>query len=717
MIRVSGWRPALSDGQTLSLPTSDASLEEDFAPQTTPVHERLRRALGEDYELGPMIGQGGMGIVFLATDRRLKREVAIKVLPPEVTSRADLRKRFIREAQLAASLTHPHIVPVYDVGHHEGLAWIVMAYIHGETVRDLIRRAGPQPSHVAAKVLREVAWALSYAHARGVIHRDIKPDNIMIERASGRAVVMDFGLAKIDSAEGEDEHLTQPGKVLGTPAYMSPEQARGKDALDNRTDIYSLGLVGYHMLTGRNPFEASNAQGILARVMMEKPPDPSAARPDIPTWLADALAKAMERQPAKRFRHAEELAEALDRGQTSREIPTSILSLLDLVEGYVQLSVLGAWLLFIIGAPKLPTGSALIIASLLVMPLMTALQLVNAEGLQWPDLREAIVERRLHWLRSLSLKHEAGVHFPSMLVVIVTVIGVMVIRWFGTILSVYNILYYKYIGISNVFIRLDRGPLETGEAILFRGPLWAFLYALVGSLFWARLFGLPLGRRLSPHRLDAVASWKMPGWIDALGGLLFKRVGPTSRIIQASSDFRQLSEPAIREAVAFYRTKRNMKWKERWRLRRTLKLGGMVVKRLWWTNEKLAQLRIKQARCAACGTAEKYLKEINEREAILAECAAALASLRLVLEDSSSTQQDEPVEDHRVVAELTRLSTPLRRINVFNWSCTLTWFGLLIANGFLWRYSVVLGAAISQTLFYGLLFILLFQLFKRRLYA
>ncbi|MBI1784080.1 protein kinase, partial [Candidatus Sumerlaeota bacterium] len=110
----------MSDGQTLSLPTSDASLEEDFAPQTTPVHERLRRALGEDYELGPMIGQGGMGIVFLATDRRLKREVAIKVLPPEVTSRADLRKRFIREAQLAASLTHPHIVPVYDVGHHEG---------------------------------------------------------------------------------------------------------------------------------------------------------------------------------------------------------------------------------------------------------------------------------------------------------------------------------------------------------------------------------------------------------------------------------------------------------------------------------------------------------------------------------------------------------------------------------------------------------------------
>ncbi len=712
----------MNDGHTLPIPAPPQSQpEEAFEPSEAPVRERLEKALGEGYELGPQIGQGGMGIVFRATDLRLKREVAIKVLPPEVSSRADLRKRFVREAQLAASLTHPHIVPIYDVGQRLGLAWIVMAYIHGESVRDLIRRSGAQPSHVTAKILREVAWALSYAHARGVVHRDIKPDNIMLDRASGRAIVMDFGLAKVADEETEDEHLTQPGKVLGTPAYMSPEQARGKEAVDNRTDLYSLGMVGYHLLTGRNPFDASSPQGILARVITEKPPDIGNARPDAPEWLADTIRHAMERQRDKRFEHAEQMAEALDRGGASREIPTSVQSLLDLAEGYVQISVIAAWLIYIIGIPQLPNGTLLILAAFFVTPFLAALQLINAQGLTWPEIREGLVARRLHWLRSLSLKREAGLHYPSIIVFVVAVAGVFVIRFSDTLVSLYVMTYDWWIGDYQQFTELKRGPFETGD-LLFRGPIWALAYAFAGSVFWAWLFGLPLSISawlfgISPHKLDAVTSWRMPFWMDLLGQLGFRRVGSTSRIIEATSDFGQLADPAAREAVAFIRTRRNLPWRLRWGLRKEICYGGLAVKRLWWTNEKLQSLRNRARTYAPAEVPAKLAGSIERREAIVTECAAALGGLRVMLEEASSPQNDSTESNDHVVQELYRLTGPLRRIRIFNRVYMTLWTLGVIVGAVLSRHHVRIGPALPTTLFYGLLFIILFQLFKRRLYA
>lgn len=686
------------------------------------IEQRLRGALGQDYELGPQIGRGGMGIVYRATDLRLKREVAVKVLPPEVAYRADLRKRFLREAQLAASLTHPHIVSIYDVGHKNNVVYIVMAYIHGESVRDLIRRSGAQPSHTVARILREVAWALSYAHARGVVHRDIKPDNIMIERASGRAIVMDFGLAKVDSGE-EEEHLTQPGKVLGTPAYMSPEQARGRDQLDNRTDIYSLGMVGVHLLTGRNPFDGSSPQAIMARVITEDPPDIGLSRPDLPTWLTDALRRALQHSPSKRYEHAEEMAEALDRGETRREIPTSVQSLLDLLEAYVELSTLFAWMLFIIGIPKLPEGTGVIVAALLSLPVLSALQLVGAEGLQWEDMRDGIVARRIHWLRSLSLKREVGIHFPSVAVLAATIFGVFLIRWIGPS------LYYLETALNpSQFREMDTGP-PLGER-LFTGPRLALWYAVLGSLVWARLFGLPITRRLTPSQLDSVASWHIPGWLDFLGRILFKRIGPTQGIVEATADFRQLSEPAVREAVAFLRTRKQMKWSQCFRLRTPIKLGSLAVRRLWWMHEKLLKLRARYKSEKDIGKLENLAGAIDKRETMLSEFAAALSGLRMIMEESSSkhADMDHTAELEHVTQELMRLTTPVRYVRTFQRAYFAAWFLMLGGRIAMSSNQVaeflnpmmnvtIVGNIISIVLFWSLVAIGLFQFFRRSIYS
>jgi serine/threonine-protein kinase len=194
---------------------------------------RLAKALGSAYALGPEIGRGGMGVVYRATDTRLRRDVAIKVLPPDLSYRRELRERFVREAQLAGGLNHPNIVPIYDVGEGEGLVWYVMAFVEGESVRMRVEREGPFTAAQTRRIIREVAWALGYAHARGIIHRDIKPDNILLERGTGRAIVTDFGIAKIvesDTAAG-GAPATAPGLILGSLMYMAPEQAIGEGEL------------------------------------------------------------------------------------------------------------------------------------------------------------------------------------------------------------------------------------------------------------------------------------------------------------------------------------------------------------------------------------------------------------------------------------------------------------------------------------------------------
>src|SRR5216117_4623682 len=208
---------------------------------------RLSQALGSSYTLEGEIGRGGMGVVFNARDERLKREVAVKVLPPELAFREEIRLRFVREAETAARLSHPHIVPIHSVGESpDGLVYFVMAYVDGESLAARLKRRGRLPAEEARRVMIETADALGAAHAVGIIHRDVKPDNILLEGSRGRVVVTDFGIAKaLSSATGGT--LTATGVAIGTPHFMSPEQAAGDREIDGRSDIYSLGVVGYQV--------------------------------------------------------------------------------------------------------------------------------------------------------------------------------------------------------------------------------------------------------------------------------------------------------------------------------------------------------------------------------------------------------------------------------------------------------------------------------------
>jgi len=272
------------------------------------LHDRVVAAIGAHYELETEIGRGGMSVVYRARDLRLNRPVAIKVLPPELAHDPAIRARFTREAQMSAQLSHAHIVPIYDVGEREGIAWFVMALVTGGNLATHLTREPRQPLDEVRRILTEVADALAYAHLRGVIHRDIKPDNILLDRQTGRAMVTDFGIAWAMEAGAR---LTATGIAVGTPTYMSPEQAVGERELDGRSDIYSVGVLGYQMLTGRVPFEAGNSMALLLKHVTERPRPIADLRPDAPRTLRDTVERAMMKAPEDRWPTAAALRDAL----------------------------------------------------------------------------------------------------------------------------------------------------------------------------------------------------------------------------------------------------------------------------------------------------------------------------------------------------------------------------------------------------------------------
>jgi eukaryotic-like serine/threonine-protein kinase len=273
----------------------------------------VAQVLSANYELESEVGRGGMGIVYCARDRRLKREIAIKVLPPELSFRADIRQRFLREAETAAQLNHPNIVPIYTVEERDNLVYFVMAYIKGDNLGQRLQQHGPMPPVEVRRILREVAEALAYAHGRNVIHRDIKPDNIIIDDETGRAMVTDFGIARALTDMG-DSRLTATGMAIGTPAYMSPEQSAGDRAIDGRSDLYSLGVVGYQMLCGQTPFVATNTPSMLVKHLSEKPIPVDERWPDLPPDLSRAVMICLEKEPNDRFPSAAAFAVALNGG-------------------------------------------------------------------------------------------------------------------------------------------------------------------------------------------------------------------------------------------------------------------------------------------------------------------------------------------------------------------------------------------------------------------
>jgi serine/threonine-protein kinase len=276
------------------------------------LRSHVMRVLDAQYEVEKEIGRGGMGIVYKGRDRRLKRPVAIKLLPPELAFRSEIRSRFLREAEMAAQLSHPHIVPIYGVDEREGLVYFVMALVEGENLGTRIARQGPIPAGETRRILREVGDALAYAHSQNTVHRDIKPDNILLDATTGRTMVTDFGIARAVS-EGGEAKLTATGIAIGTPAFMSPEQSAGDRDIDGRTDLYALGIVAYQMLCGDLPFNATSTPALLVKHLSEKPM-PIEQRVSVPADLARAVMLCLEKYPEDRFRNAREFVQALDTG-------------------------------------------------------------------------------------------------------------------------------------------------------------------------------------------------------------------------------------------------------------------------------------------------------------------------------------------------------------------------------------------------------------------
>ena len=294
--------------------TGEIAIPEGLAPlpaASEAMVRKLKASLGSHYELGQLIGRGGFAEVFQVRDLWLKRDLALKAIRPDLIVSDTILARFRREAEAVAVLRHPNIVPIYDIGDADGILYILMPLIKGESLKSLLARDGRRPINEARRIMLEAAGALGAAHEAGLIHRDIKPENIMLEGKARRVLVMDFGIAKVMDAAG-DTTLTSTGTIVGTPHYMSPEQASGDTHIDARTDQYSLAVVGYHMLTGSVPFEGDSTRQVLFKQMMESPRSMRELVPEVPEALMESVSRGMAKEPAERFPTMDAFAEAIE---------------------------------------------------------------------------------------------------------------------------------------------------------------------------------------------------------------------------------------------------------------------------------------------------------------------------------------------------------------------------------------------------------------------
>ena len=331
--------------------------------------------LASKYAIRRLLGRGGMGAVYLARERSLERFVAIKVLRPDLAEAPDARERFRREARIAAQLSHPGILPLHTFGEVGGLWYFVMGYVRGVTLAERLRAEGRLPSAEAHRILAELADALECAHRNGVIHRDIKPSNILLDEESGRAILADFGVSRIQ--DGSDS-LTATGMVIGTPSFMSPEQALGASDVDGRSDIYSLGAVGYTMLAGREPFADVSAADLVQWRTSHDPAPLMRIAPSVPKELAAVVARSMARARADRWSDAHSFREALARANAdaAAQLPESLRDL-PTFGPYALLWAL-AWTLLAVRQFSSPGDRALLLLIALLVPVGFALHIRNA---------------------------------------------------------------------------------------------------------------------------------------------------------------------------------------------------------------------------------------------------------------------------------------------------------------------------------------------------
>jgi serine/threonine-protein kinase len=295
--------------------------------------ERFEHAIGREYQIVRELGRGAMGVVYLARDLTLHRLVAIKVLRPELANSDEGRERFRREARMMARLGHPSIVPVHAFGESGDFVYIVMKYVHGESLAQRLQRAGRLSAEETCRILAELALALDYAHREGVVHRDLKAENVLLERSTGLPVLTDFGVAMLRSVDPApaDAHL-----AFGTPHYMSPEQVAGELDVDGRSDIYALGVLGYAMLSGRLPFDGRSFAEIAARQIAQSPAPLASLTPSAPAALVEAIERCLRKDPSARWRYGRDLYEALARVRHHASVRSRLSSLVSRVRARLR---------------------------------------------------------------------------------------------------------------------------------------------------------------------------------------------------------------------------------------------------------------------------------------------------------------------------------------------------------------------------------------------
>lgn len=469
----------------------------ETARQSDSLFVEFQSALVGRYSIDRELGRGGMGVVYLAREVQLDRLVAIKLLPPELAVQNTLRDRFLREAQLAAKLSHPHIIPIHAVEQAGAFVYFVMAYVDGETLGQRVESRGPVSASDGIRILREVAWALAYAHGQGLVHRDIKPDNILIEAASGRALVADFGIAAVTGDIPGDG-------VSGTPEFMSPEQALGT-GIDARSDLYSLGATAFYALSGRLPFVGKTAAEVLKRQIAASAPSLAATRTSVPRKLAQLVDQCLSKDPAARPANAQILADRLGLTvEQRRELPAALRAFVKrngrMDGGGTIISLIGT-LFASVGAAIVsgPTaGVATLGAGVAIMPAMfsvlAAKKLLDL-GFSHADLAPAFRAEQE------SAREERGVHARS--------------KW--SIRSAFERLFSKAARVSAsagaVLIPFAITAIDT--------PRFALMSAVIVTLFGLAAISTFLFLVLMQTRRDVdVEFWKVV-WTGRVGTLAF----------------------------------------------------------------------------------------------------------------------------------------------------------------------------------------------------